>query len=550
MGLRSPRLTGRAALSIAGIAGLLASVVTALAPAAASSSEFAVTRVPVSSMADSVAADPATGTVYATTVKPAGIAVIDGATDMVTATISTGFVPEVVAVDPSADTVYAIGDTAAAVINGATGTVTATITLPSGLRTISAAVNPVTHMVYVADFAHSTVVVLDGATDTVAATVAVTDPVLAPKPFVRGVAVDTATNEVYASDSGDNQVAVIDGTSGTVTSRITLPAGAAPAGLAVDPSAGQVYVADEGTGAVSVIDAATAAVTATVTGLAQPFGVAVDPGRGRLYVSASEGTVPGGVAELGVTYVIDTASQAVTAQLPRGGISISANTASGSVYVVNGTGGGPLEDSVSVITPSSVSTLSPVIASATEFTFTVGQAGQDQLLASATPAASFSATGLPPGITLSPAGLLSGTPAAGSGGLYLPLVTATNGVAPSGTSELILAVDGPPAVTSASQATFRTGVAGSFTITSSGFPAATITETGALPAGLTLSAAGVLSGTPAFGTVGVRHIELTADNGDGSPATQAFTLTVLPPLPAPPRPPRGPSRPAPPRPRR
>ena len=59
-----------------------------------------------------------------------------------------------------------------------------------------------------------------------------------------------------------------------------------------------------------------------------------------------------------------------------------------------------------------------------------------------------------------------------------------------------------------------------------GFPAPTFTETGALPSGVTLSSAGVLSGTPALGTVGTYPITITAANGVGSNATQNFTLTV------------------------
>jgi hypothetical protein len=77
--------------------------------------------------------------------------------------------------------------------------------------------------------------------------------------------------------------------------------------------------------------------------------------------------------------------------------------------------------------------------------------------------------------------------------------------------------------TSASSTTFTAGTAGSFTPKATGAPTPTITESGALPAGVTFSG-GVLSGTTSAS--GTYPITFTATNGIGSPAVQAFTLTV------------------------
>ena len=79
------------------------------------------------------------------------------------------------------------------------------------------------------------------------------------------------------------------------------------------------------------------------------------------------------------------------------------------------------------------------------------------------------------------------------------------------------------AITSADATTFTEGTAGSFTPTATGNPTPTITETGPLPTGVTFTA-GKLTGTPTVG--GTFPITFTATNGIGSPATQAFTLTV------------------------
>ena len=70
------------------------------------------------------------------------------------------------------------------------------------------------------------------------------------------------------------------------------------------------------------------------------------------------------------------------------------------------------------------------------------------------------------------------------------------------------------------------GAAGNFTVTATGNPAPTFSETGALPSGVTLSASGVLSGTPAAGTAGNYPIVITAKNGVLPNATQNFTLIV------------------------
>jgi hypothetical protein len=110
-------------------------------------------------------------------------------------------------------------------------------------------------------------------------------------------------------------------------------------------------------------------------------------------------------------------------------------------------------------------------------------------------------------------------------GVYPITVVASNGIAPDFSIPFTLTVDQAPSITSADQVTFTAGVAGSFTVSATGSPAPTFVETGALPAGVTLSTAGVLSGTPAAGTVGSYPIQITASNFAGS-VTQAFTLTV------------------------
>jgi predicted RecA/RadA family phage recombinase len=83
-----------------------------------------------------------------------------------------------------------------------------------------------------------------------------------------------------------------------------------------------------------------------------------------------------------------------------------------------------------------------------------------------------------------------------------------------------------PLVTSKNGATFAVGTPGTFTVTASGFPTPTLSESGALPSGVTFNASsGVLSGTPAAGTNASYPLTFTATNSGGT-NTQDFTLVV------------------------
>ena len=176
----------------------------------------------------------------------------------------------------------------------------------------------------------------------------------------------------------------------------------------------------------------------------------------------------------------------------------------------------------------------PTITSVNNATFKVGTNGSFTVTATGFPVPTFSETGaLPGGVTLDPmTGVLSGNPAAGSGGVYNLTMTATNGVPPDSNQSFTLTVNEAPTITSASNTTFQTGVAGSFTVTTGHhFPVAeTISKTGALPGGVMFvdntDGTATLSGTPDPGTGGTYPITITAANGITPDATQSFTLTV------------------------
>src|SRR5205085_6817339 len=83
-------------------------------------------------------------------------------------------------------------------------------------------------------------------------------------------------------------------------------------------------------------------------------------------------------------------------------------------------------------------------------------------------------------------GQLQGTPAAGTGGIYTLLFSATNS-AGTATQTFTLTVNEAPAITSAPGASFQTGQFGTFTVTTTGFPHPALSKTGALPSGVTMT---------------------------------------------------------------
>ncbi len=100
-------------------------------------------------------------------------------------------------------------------------------------------------------------------------------------------------------------------------------------------------------------------------------------------------------------------------------------------------------------------------------------------------------------------------------------------------AEVIITANVPaaPAITSADNTTFTVGSAGTFTVSTTGYPTPSISDGGAtLPSGVTFVDNGdgtaTLSGTPAAGTGGSYPFTITASNGQTPDATQSFTLYV------------------------
>ena len=198
------------------------------------------------------------------------------------------------------------------------------------------------------------------------------------------------------------------------------------------------------------------------------------------------------------------------------------------ISVSNGVGSAATQDFVLTVNQGPVFTSAPstTVTVGTSFDFAVGTSGS--------PAPTITETGaLPSGVSFEPglpgSASITGFAGAHTGGTYTITLKAKG--AGTTTQSFTLTVDQPPAITTAASANATIGTAFSFKVKSSGFPVSVLSESGALPSGVTFTAKSntgnaTFSGTPAPGSAGTYDITIDASNGVGSPAAQLFVLTV------------------------
>ncbi|GGL07535.1 YVTN family beta-propeller protein [Curtobacterium luteum] len=331
---------------------------------------------------------------------------------------------------------------------------------------------------------------------------------------VPGGPVDAAVSPngsiVYTANPGNNTVSLIS--AGTVLQSV--PVGSDPEALAVAPN-GDVYVANTGDGTVSVIEAGTSRVRTTVTVGTQPTAIAYNAANGDMYVvNRGDNTVS----------LLSTQTNTVTLTERVGSVpvAVAINPVTGAAYVANSGAGNitvlplPKPPVFEEETPPGSAT----VGTAYSYTFT----------ADGEPSPTFSVDGdLPAGLTLTPAGVLSGTPT--SAGKSTFVVRASNGVGQDATTDPITMRVEPkpeaPAFTADNPPKSATiGTPYSFTFTATGSPSPTFSVSkGQLPDGLTLSSDGVLSGTPT--SADTFTFTVAASNGVGTDAaTDPITITV------------------------
>jgi hypothetical protein len=175
----------------------------------------------------------------------------------------------------------------------------------------------------------------------------------------------------------------------------------------------------------------------------------------------------------------------------------------------------------------------PAITSVAAVSFPIAVPSSFALTATGFPSPTFAASGaLPPGVSLTDNGngtaTIAGTPEPGSGGPYALTLSAGNGVGTPATQLFTLTVQActvsPPAG-ALPAATFEAAYA--FAFNASGGAGHTFAVTaGSLPAGLSLSSGGVLTGSPT--TTGAFMVTVTATNSTGCVASSTYSLSVRP----------------------
>jgi len=164
----------------------------------------------------------------------------------------------------------------------------------------------------------------------------------------------------------------------------------------------------------------------------------------------------------------------------------------------------------------------PAAAEGSPYTFTFTASGGQ-------PPYQWSASGLPSWLTLTTAGVLSGTPPNGSAGNIAFNVTVSDAAKNSRSAPLSLKINAGISIAPTQLLPATENVKYSVTFTASGGTGNNYTwSASGLAAWLTLSASGNLSGTPPAGSAGTYNLSITVKDGAGASVTQALTLTVNP----------------------
>jgi YVTN family beta-propeller protein len=238
------------------------------------------------------------------------------------------------------------------VIDTATNTVTATIAV--GDNPFGVAVNPAGTRTYVTNQNSDSVSVIDTTTNTVTATIAVGD-----NPF--GVAVNPAGTRTYVTNLLSNTVSVIDTTTNTVIT--TIPVGNGPIDVAVNPAGSRAYVTNQFSNTASVIDTTANTVITAIPVGSNPVAVAVNPAGTRAYVANFS---PNSVS------VIDTTTNTVITTIPVGSTprGVAVNPDGTRVYVTNSN-----SSSVSVIDTTTNTVITTITVGTNPFGVAVNSAG-------------------------------------------------------------------------------------------------------------------------------------------------------------------------------
>jgi hypothetical protein len=407
----------------------------------------------------------------------------------------------------------------------------ASVSLP-GLQVAGLAVDPNTGIAYIAaDGPAGSVLAVSVATGKVVATIHVGGT---PGPVAVGTgeiifpgsrpAAGAVGDTVFVGDRKDGTVTTIDGATDTVTGSIALPvAGAEPTALAMDTSTSELFVGTTSKNGGNVYGISmvpnSPLVTISTAGSTSVTGLALNPVTGILYAAFKGAPRANAI----ISFAAATDSITRITSLSGGPEAIALNPAASALYVARD---GDRVDAFNTRNGARIGTVAvrgiPWSLAANPATGTVYYSNEDS------PA--YEAISLINGAAKAIAGTI---PVAGRGWVGVDPFTDRLVFAGIGTKGSFVSVFSlkAPAISSANHATFRHGRHGSFTVRTSGLPAASVTEAGKLPPGVRFRAGtngtATIAGTPATLAKGKTYvITLTAKNGVGKAAAQRFTLKV------------------------
>ena len=185
--------------------------------------------------------------------------------------------------------------------------------------------SPATGDIYVAG--GTTVRILDSTRKLIAEVTVGSDPV--------GVAVNATTNKIYVANSGSNDVSVIDGASNSVVATITDPNAVAPVAIAVNPTTNTIYVANSQSNNLSVIDGASNSVTATIPIGTSPSSAAVDPQTNFIYIANAGNSQTGDPGSVTVMNGATNTTQTLTDPNAKNPVAVAVNPTTNKIYVAN-----------------------------------------------------------------------------------------------------------------------------------------------------------------------------------------------------------------------
>ena len=301
------------------------------------------------------AVNPETNKIYVSNFDDANVMILHGDTDTVSTTASTGG-SGWIAIDPFLNKAFVVRFGAGDEFNIIDDETYANTAAERSYQPVAIAVNPVTHVIYLANQATGDITAVDGSVDAFYPTLYCPDGAGGFKPTPGqfdpdpgacinvpdtpvALTVNPVTNLTYAlSSSPSGQISVINGVGMANPSTFVAltPPGVTEAAkaIAVNPVTNRIYAAFAGH--IVVVDGATNGMT--VIAAASPVAVGINVITNKIYVPNADGTL---------TVLDGDTNAATTIAIPTGAQAIAVNPVTNTMYVLNPDGVTPIAGAAS-----------------------------------------------------------------------------------------------------------------------------------------------------------------------------------------------------------